>query len=375
VSEKTEPPTPRRLQRAAADGDGGASTVLAQALAFFAVVLLVPAAGAAVALRARALLVDALARAANGDAGDAAMRAADGALVARDVVLLAAPLLAAGASGAAAAVLVQTGGVFAPRVLGPRLDRLDVVAGLRGLVSGPRLFAVVRALVAALVAARLVVLALEAVAADLTRTVADPRLAIQRTAALVASAAATLALRAALVGLVIGALDVVVTRASWRKRLFMTRDEVKREQREQEGDGHVKAQRKRAHQEVLTANVLAGVRNATVVIANPTHRACALRYAPQADEGDAAPVVVASGEGDLAMQILRAARDYGVPVLQDIPLAQALLALEVGEAIPEELYEAVAEILREVWAEALASEGAPASAMSSIDDVFLKTRG
>jgi len=74
-------------------------------------------------------------------------------------------------------------------------------------------------------------------------------------------------------------------------------------------------------------------------------RAVALRYDEARDE---APIVVSAGDGDLAVRIERAARDYGVPVVHDVPLAQALLQLRVGEAIPEALYDSVAAILREL---------------------------
>jgi flagellar biosynthesis protein FlhB len=135
----------------------------------------------------------------------------------------------------------------------------------------------------------------------------------------------------------------------------MTKEEVKREHKEAEGDPEVKAARQRAHRDVLAAATIANVRNASVVVVNPTHLACALRY--DEVDGDEAPVVVANGEGELADQIVRAAHDYGVPVLRDVPLARALRELEVGEAIPEALYEAVAEILREAWEQAAADGG------------------
>ncbi len=91
------------------------------------------------------------------------------------------------------------------------------------------------------------------------------------------------------------------------------------------------------------------MRNASVVVVNPTHLACALRY--DAKGGDEAAVVVATGEGDLAARIIQAAKEAGVPIVRDVPLARALVELEVGVAIPEVLYEAVAEILRQVWEE------------------------
>jgi type III secretion protein U len=127
---------------------------------------------------------------------------------------------------------------------------------------------------------------------------------------------------------------------------MMTRDEVRREYRESEGDPEIKAARRRAHQEMLTGAMIAAVKNATVVIVNPTRLAIALRYVEDEDE---APLVVSQGMGEIARQMIDAARAYGIPVVRDVPVARALKDLEVGEEIPEALYEAVAEILREVW--------------------------
>jgi type III secretion protein U len=93
---------------------------------------------------------------------------------------------------------------------------------------------------------------------------------------------------------------------------------------------------------------LNAVKKATVLIVNPTHLATALRYD---EEEDQAPLILAQGQGDLARRMIDAAHAYGVPVVRDVPIAQALRDLEVGEEIPEALYEAVAEILREIWAQ------------------------
>jgi type III secretion protein U len=159
--------------------------------------------------------------------------------------------------------------------------------------------------------------------------------------------AGTFAWQAAAVGMVLGLADLLVTRAVWRGRLRMTKDEVRREHRESEGDPALRAARRRAHQELLAQAAIASVRTATVVVTNPTHLACALRYAEK--DGDEAPVLVASGEGDLAARIAREAQAWGIPVVRDVPLARALVELGVGDAIPEVLYEAVAEILRALW--------------------------
>ncbi len=225
----------------------------------------------------------------------------------------------------------------------PRLERLDPVAGLRGLFSAARFWSVLRALAAGALVGWLACKVLMARMVDLAHLTGRPA----RVGEVAADAARTLAWQVSLLGLALGAIDVVVTRRAWLGRLRMTKAEVTREHKDAEGDPHIKAARTRAHQEVMTQATLASVRQASVVIVNPTHLACALRYDER--DGDHAPVVVASGEGDLAARIVEAAREAGVPVVRDVPLARALLELEIGAAIPEALYEAVAEILREVW--------------------------
>jgi flagellar biosynthesis protein FlhB len=91
--------------------------------------------------------------------------------------------------------------------------------------------------------------------------------------------------------------------------------------------------------------MIAAVKDATVLIVNPTHLASALRYL---DNEDDAPTVIAHGEGDLALRMIEAAHAYNVPVVRDVPVAHALRELALGEQIPEALYEAVAEVLREL---------------------------
>ena len=111
-----------------------------------------------------------------------------------------------------------------------------------------------------------------------------------------------------------------------------------------EGDPHIKHKRKHLHQEMMQEGAVNSARKATVVVTNPTHFAVALHY----DENETPlPVVLAKGEGALAERMMQAAREAGVPVMQNIPLARALTAdAEVGQYIPSELVEPVAELLR-----------------------------
>jgi type III secretion protein U len=341
VSEKTEEPTPRRLRRARVEGDSGVSSHAAQAVAFVAAVAIVPAAVRALASQASAGLRAAIAPI-HGAASGAAL-AFDAPAFATSVLALVLPALAVVAIAGGVAHVVQTGGVVAGGRLAPKLDRLNPATGAQALVSGARLFAVGRALVAACVVGWLAY-------RDLTDRVVDIARVAGRlvwTPVVVADVAGRFAWHAAAVGLVIGLADFFVTRRAWLGRLRMTKDEVKREHRESEGDPMVRAARHRAYQELLAQVAIGNVRTATVVVVNPTHLACALRYDEKG--GDEAPVVVASGEGDLAARIAQAAVEAGVPIVRDVPLARALVELSIGDAIPEALYEVVAEILRELW--------------------------
>ncbi|HVU51703.1 MAG TPA: EscU/YscU/HrcU family type III secretion system export apparatus switch protein, partial [Polyangia bacterium] len=157
--------------------------------------------------------------------------------------------------------------------------------------------------------------------------------------------AGRLALRLAAAGVALGAADAFLVARRHRRGLRMTREEVKREHRESEGDPAHRGERQRLHREVLEQRMVEEVRKADFVVVNPEHIAVALRY--DAD-GDAAPVVVAKGERLVAERIKQIAREAGVPIFRDVGLARALAELAEGGEIPAELYEAVAEILRVV---------------------------
>jgi type III secretion protein U len=338
MAEKTEQPTPRRLRQAQKDGDSPLSSYAAQSVAFVVAAALLPATVKAVWDRAGRDVRLSL------SATDVTTQSLVGALMGSGTALLALVLpfvVAVGLAGALAQ-FVQTGGVIASGRMVPRLERLDPAAGIKGLFSPTRIFAVIRALVAGAIVAALAAGALRDHLVDIARTAGRSRWI----GPVVSATAGGLLWRFAFLGVLLGALDLVVMRRAWLRRLRMSKEEVKRELRESEGDPHMKAARERAHRELLTEATIASVRNATVVVVNPTHLACALRY--DEGRGDSAPVLVASGEGALAAGIVRAAHAFGVPVVEDVPLARALIELGEGEPIPEVLYVAVAEILREL---------------------------
>lgn len=331
MSDKTEEPTPRRLRKAREQGDIPVSAALCQSAAFAAAWVLAPSAVAAT-IHATAALLD------RGLAGEVATSRE----LAFTVVALCAPLLLAAALGAGAAGVVQTGGAFSPQKLAPDLSRANPLTGLKQLLRAERWFALLKSLLAAVVTGFLCVALLIDELPAIAHTPGQTSAAL----ALAGVLGHRLAGLALAVAFALAGIDFVLVRWSYRKRHRMTKDEVRRELRESEGDPEIKAARRRAHQEAIEGAALLAVKDASVVIVNPTHFATALAYHEERDE---APRVVSQGRGELARKIQDAARAYGVPVVRDVPVARALAELEVGDAIPEALYEAVAEILREIW--------------------------
>jgi flagellar biosynthetic protein FlhB len=141
----------------------------------------------------------------------------------------------------------------------------------------------------------------------------------------------------------IAAIDVPFQLWEYHRRLRMTKEEVRQEMKEQEGDPQIKARIRAAQREMSRRRMMSNVPTADVVVTNPTHYAVALKYDP---EKAGAPVVVAKGRDAVAMKIRELARDNNVPILEAPPLARALHAhCELDQMIPAALYTTVAEVM------------------------------
>ncbi len=143
--------------------------------------------------------------------------------------------------------------------------------------------------------------------------------------------------------LIIGLIDLIFQRRKFNKDMMMTKQEIKDEYKMTEGDPTVKQQQKRRMREASQRRMMQKLPEADVVITNPTHYAVAIKY--DLDIADA-PVVIAKGEDYLALKIKEVAREHDIEIYENKPLARALYAsVDVGEKIPQELYQAVAEVL------------------------------
>jgi flagellar biosynthetic protein FlhB len=146
--------------------------------------------------------------------------------------------------------------------------------------------------------------------------------------------------------IVLGAIDYLFTRWEMEQKMKMTKQEVKEEYKETEGDPQLKARVRSMQQQMARRRMMAEVPKADVIITNPTHLSIAISYVR--DEMDA-PKMLAKGADHLAFRIREIARENKIPVVENKPVARALYKLEIGESIPEEMFKAVAEILAYVY--------------------------
>jgi len=333
---RTEEPTPRRLREARRRGDVARSAELSGAAALAAGVAALAFDGPRIAGALLRHLRDGLSVAvAEGAAPEAVLRGA-----AIDLLRLALPIGLASLLAGATAASLMAGPSVSLEALAPRLERIDPFRGLRRLLAPEQLFRAALGVAKGVVLVALLVGWLRDTGAALAQLPRIDPVALLRSAPVLSGLAVRLVAAFALFGL----LDAVLARSRHCRVLRMTRDEVRRETKEDEGDPNHRAERRRRHRALVEAGPVA---RAAVVIVNPTHLAVALRHDR---DGDDAPRVVAKGSGLAAARIRSAARLAGVPIVRDVPLARALHRLaEVGDEIPEESYEAAAAVLAHLY--------------------------
>ena len=245
--------------------------------------------------------------------------------------------------------IIQHRGLFVTHRVLPDVKRIDPVSGLK------RIFAL-RTLVDLLkliIKLGLLVIVVYFLVKDFIGILLYSRyLNTQGVLLLAGKAVAQLAWLSILGFLFLAILDLYFQRWDFIRNNKMTKDEVRREHKEMDGDPHLRHKRKQLHQELTMQDMINNVRKANVVVVNPTHIAVALYYQP--NETDI-PVVLAKGEGFIAEEIRRVAEEEGIPILRDIQLARQLQAqAPVNQYIPEHLLEPVAAVLR--WVNEIKNE-------------------
>jgi len=336
AGEKTEEPTPRRLEKAREEGRVAVSREVSTLFLLAAAALVFHAAGPYGARVAASLLARFL-----------ALEVSDPLVALRGMVftvlLFTGPVLLLFALAAIAAPAVQKAIVLKRDAFRPDPSRLSPLRGAKRIASVEGLAELVRNLGKLLLAGAVLA---AVVVPHLSELVAASRLAPGPFALLLADRTGSMLLAACALVAVLAGADYAWQRHRFMRSMRMSRQDIREELKESEGDPLVRQRLRALRRERARRRMMADVPKATVVVTNPTHVSVALRYVPGETP---APEVVAKGVDRVALEIRRIAREHGIPLVEKPELARALYrSVEVGERIPPQLYRAVAEIVARV---------------------------
>ena len=344
--EKTLDASPRKLEQAREKGDVPSSREGSNVGLYAAMLLSVGLAGGLAARRVGEILLPLIEQpeAFLELTTEGYRRAAHAAIEAMAIALL--PVFGLLLAGALLPHLMQNTVVFSKTRLAPKLSHVSPMAGFKRILGLKALFEFVKnTLKACAVALACWVVGRPLYDESIGMTALDPA----AFPGLVTHMIVTVLFAVTLVAAVVAAIDISFQRFEYARRQRMTVQEMRDENRNTEGDPHVKAARRKKQRQASRSRMMAEVPTATVVLTNPTHFAVALRYERGQDD---APVCVAKGVDALAKRIRELAQASGVAIIEDKPLARALhAAVEVGDAIPPQHFEAVAKVIGIVWAQ------------------------
>lgn len=341
--QKTEAPTPRKMREARKKGqvpksrDFSAAVILLSALASIAFLK------DSIISSMQSLLIEYFSNSLTMDLPAQNLpNYMFGFLVHMSLILL--PVFIIVVIAAVAANVMQIGIMFAPQVLQPKLERLNPVEGFKKIFSRRSLFELVKNLL------KIVIVAAAAFFIVKARLSEMLLMYFKTPAQLLDLIAGTMLLTAFAGGgafFVISVFDLLFQKYEHVKNLRMTKQEVKDEHKQTEGDPMVKSWLRRRQRELVMNAIRQEVPQATVVITNPTHVAVAIKYDEQQM---GAPLLTAKGAGELVQVMKKLARLNNVPIVENPPVARALYGnVEVGSEIPVELYQAIAEIIAMVY--------------------------
>ena len=260
------------------------------------------------------------------------------------LIIILAPIFIIGVLVAFLCEVAQVKWKIAKKAMEPKLSKLNPISGFKKIFSANSLVELIKS-IAKLVLIGYVVYDYAKDKWQLLYTLYDmPLLQVLQ---LLAELITDLGIRISVFYLVLAFADFAYQKYKFSKDMMMTKQEVKDEYKQQEGDPKVKGKIRQRMQEASRRRMMQDLPTADVVITNPTHYAVAIKYDP--DEADA-PIVLAKGSDYLAAKIKEVAKEHHIEIVENKPLARMLYAnVDIGQTIPPELYQAVAEVLAFVY--------------------------
>jgi flagellar biosynthetic protein FlhB len=240
--------------------------------------------------------------------------------------------------------ILQSGFIFSPEAIAPKLSKLDPIKGMKNLLGTRSLVELVKNILKVTIVALVAYLSVKS---SLHQVIPLMNQDLWQIFSFIGRNSYLIIANVCLLLVIVAVLDFAYQKWEFEKSIKMSKQEVKEENKQSEGDPLIKGRIRRLQRDAARKRMMASVPKADVVITNPTHIAIAIRYD---SEKMAAPVVLAKGTGFIAEKIKEVAKASGVPVVENKLVAQLLYKLvDIDEAIPENLYRAVAEILAYVY--------------------------
>jgi len=238
---------------------------------------------------------------------------------------------------------LQVGPLFSTKVFQPELSKFDPIKGMAKFVSKRSAVELVKSIAKI---SLIGFVAYRTVANEFETALILPMLELNQTLIFLGQVAYLVLGKTCGIIILLAVIDFAFSRYEMEQKMKMTKQEIKEEFKETEGDPQLKARVRSMQQEMARKRMMAEVPKADVIVTNPTHLSIAISY--QRSEMDA-PKIVAKGADHLAFRIREIAREHKVPIIENKPVARALYRQEVGDEVPEEMFTAVAELLAYVY--------------------------
>ncbi|MCC5892258.1 flagellar biosynthesis protein FlhB [Exiguobacterium sp.] len=343
AGEKTEKATPRKRQDSRKKGQVAKSADLTGAFALFAMFLMLSFLGPFIGKQLFTLTKDLLGPSylltdlSNGMAGmlvDLLLR----------VGLILAPFFIVAVVFGVLVNYLQIGPLFSTEAIQPKLERIDPLKGVKRIVSMKAVVEFLKSLFKLLMILTTAVTVLWQNQEKLSRMAVEH---VRESIVALASMTIELGLWVSVALLALALFDFFYQRFDFEKSIRMSKQDIKDEYKNSEGDPLIKSKIKQQQREMAMRRMMQEIPNADVVITNPTHFAVVIRYD---DQKDFAPLVVAKGVDRVAFHIRDVAKEHEIPIVENKPLARALYAqMEIGEVVDESFYQAIAEVLAFVY--------------------------
>lgn len=240
--------------------------------------------------------------------------------------------------------LLQTGFIFTTETLKPDFKRLNPIEGFKNIFSKKAFFNLLKNILKLVL---VFYMAYGNLRKHINRIFISGNLGTEKLFFFMMDFIKDLSFNIALIMLILSMIDYVFQRRDFKKNLRMSKQEVKDELKEMEGNPEIKSFRMQKQRQIAMSRMMSSIKSSTVVVTNPTHIAVVLRYDSKLDK---APIVTAKGADYLAEKIKEVARLNKIPIMENKELARAMYKkVEIGEQVPVDLYKAVAEILAVVY--------------------------